>query len=85
MMTEVLKIRRLRREAASRYLDDTWGIGRTPNTLAKLAVIGGGPMFRKDGRFPLYEADDLDDWARHQLSPPVRSTAELRLTARAKA
>ena len=77
-MTIVLKTRRLRRDEASNYLKDIWGISRTTKTLAKLAVIGGGPVFRKDGRFPLYEEDDLDDWARSQLSAPVRSTAELR-------
>ena len=69
--------RRLRRAAASQYLLETWGISRTPNTLAKLAVTGGGPVFEKDGRIPLYTEPALDDWVRAQLSPPVSSTAEL--------
>ena len=81
-MADAPKVQRLRRVDASRYLRDTWGMSRTPKTLAKLAVIGGGPAFRKDGRFPLYESDALDEWAREQLSEPVRSTAELRVIAR---
>ena len=71
------KARRLRRKEASDYLLDTWGMSRTPKTLAKLAVIGGGPVFEKDGRFPLYLPEKLDDWARSQLSPLVSSTSEL--------
>ena len=71
------KSRRLRRAEASRYLNKEWGISRTPKTLAKLAVTGGGPVFEKDGRIPLYTEPALDDWARAQLSPPVSSTAEL--------
>ncbi len=81
-MPDAPKIRRLRRVDASEYLWDNWGISRTPKTLAKLAVVGGGPAFRKDGRFPLYETDALDEWAREQLTDSVRSTAELRGMAR---
>ena len=71
------KARRFRRIEASQYLLETWGISRTPKTLAKLAVVGGGPAFEKDGRFPLYLPEKLDDWAQSQLSPLVSSTAEL--------
>lgn len=71
------KVRRLRRVAASVYLLDVWGISRTKTTLAKLATLGGGPIFEKDGRIPLYTPESLDNFAREQLSPPVRSTAEL--------
>ena len=76
-MNDFIKVRRLRRVEASRYLLDEWGISRTPKTLAKLAVIGGGPAYQKDGRFPLYTIDALDDWVRSQLSPTVTSTAQL--------
>ena len=48
-------------------------------TLAKLAVVGGGPAYRKAGKFPLYEPDDLDEWALAKLSAKVRSSSELRL------
>lgn len=59
-MTDILKGRRLRRVEASHYLLNTWGISRTPKTLAKLAVTGGGPAYQKDGRFPLYTVESLD-------------------------
>ena len=58
-------------------LAEQWGISRTPKTLAKLATIGGGPTFRRMGRVPLYDPDDLDAWVNALLSPPVRSTSEL--------
>ncbi len=73
----IKKTRRLRRKEASVYLLREWGISRTPATLAKLATIGGGPPFEKDGRFPLHTEEGLDDWARSQLSPLVHSTSEL--------
>ena len=42
-------------------------------TLAKLACVGGGPCFRKAGRWPLYSPADLDAWARDLLGqPPTR-------------
>jgi hypothetical protein len=70
--------RPLRRAEASKYLDETHAIRRAPGTLAKLAVVGGGPRYRVAGRTPLYTPDDLDAWAESILSPPVRSTSELR-------
>lgn len=76
-MTDILKRRRLRRVEASHYLLNTWGISRTLKTLAKLAVTGGGPAYQKDGRFPLYTIESLDDWVASQLSPTVTSTAQL--------
>ena len=66
----------LRRQAASVYLRETHGLDRAPSTLAKLAVIGGGPIFRRAGRVPLYSADDLDEWVASKLSQPMRSTSE---------
>jgi hypothetical protein len=44
--------------------------------MAKLAVVGGGPLFRKAGRFPLYEIVDLDAWAHLKLGPKRRSTSD---------
>jgi hypothetical protein len=69
---------RLRRAKAAEYLLESHGIQRTVGTLAKLAVIGGGPRFRVAGRTPLYETTDLDTWAESILSPVVGSTSELR-------
>jgi hypothetical protein len=67
----------LRRKEASRYLRDTHGLERAPTTLAKLAVIGGGPAFRRAGRIPLYARADLDDWVASILSGPMRTTSEV--------
>ena len=64
----------LRREAAAKYLQEQYG-SITRATLAKLACIGGGPLFRKFGRYPLYLRADLDSWAQMRLSPPVTSTS----------
>lgn len=66
----------LRRKAASKYLNQTHGVQRAPSTLAKLAVIGGGPVFRRVGRIPLYSTEDLDDWVSSILSKPMRSTSD---------
>jgi hypothetical protein len=69
--------RLLRRKTASEYLLETHGLDRAPSTLAKLAVIGGGPIFRRIGRVPLYATDDLDKWVASKLSAPMRSTSDL--------
>ena len=68
--------RLLRRKAASAYLYKIHGLERAPSTLAKLAVIGGGPIFRRVNRVPLYSTDDLDEWVASKLSGPMRSTSD---------
>ena len=65
----------LRRVDAAHYVRNTWGIPCSTRWLAKLAVTGGGPIFRKAGRFPIYNPADLDDWARSRISAPRRSTS----------
>jgi hypothetical protein len=65
----------LRRAAAAQYVRDHWGQPCSAKWLAKLAVVGGGPIYRKAGRFPLYAPDDLDRWAQERLSAPRRSTS----------
>jgi hypothetical protein len=45
-------------------------------TLATLATRGGGPLYRKFGRVPLYRWGDLLDWAESRMSAPMRSTSE---------
>jgi hypothetical protein len=69
--------RLLRRTEAARYVHETWGYPCSPKTLAKYAVIGGGPRFRKAGRYPLYHPDDLDGWVGEKLSDVVTSTSQL--------
>ena len=63
---------------ASAYLSELHGITLSPATLAKLAVVGGGPAFRKDGPFPLYELDILDAFAAARLGPLRTSTGDQR-------
>jgi hypothetical protein len=66
----------MRRKEAAQYLKEKYGVG-SPATLAKLATVGGGPIFRKNGRIPIYQAEDLDAWALAKIGKPVRSTSEL--------
>jgi hypothetical protein len=65
--------RPLRRSEASSYLAQRHGIVRAPSTLAKLAVVGGGPKFYSAGRFPLYPLAELDSWAA-SISGPLRGS-----------
>ena len=67
----------MRRSDAARYIRETYGIPCVATTLAKYACVGGGPTFRKAGRFPVYARDDLDAWANRRLSKFVRSSSEL--------
>jgi hypothetical protein len=69
---------RLRRADASRYLMQVHGLCYTHATLAKLATVGGGPAFQKDGKRPLYTPAALDAWVQQKLSKVVTSTSELR-------
>jgi hypothetical protein len=73
--TPATEPRFLRRADAAKYLKDKYGMG-SANTLAKTASVGGGPAFRKLGRFPVYSVEDLDAWARSKMSALVRSTSE---------
>jgi hypothetical protein len=70
----------LRRRDAAAYVQSVYGIPCTPQWLAKLAVIGGGPLFRYSGRFPLYESATLDAWVKERIGPSVRTTAERTVT-----
>jgi hypothetical protein len=65
----------LRRADAAQYVRDTWGIPCSTRWLAKLAVTGGGPVFRKAGRFPIYDPSDLDAWAEARIGAPQQSTS----------
>ena len=67
----------LRRDAAAEYVQQNWGVPCSPKTLAKLAVTGGGPQYRKVGRCPVYTVADLDEWVQSRISNPIRSTSEL--------
>lgn len=75
-MNEISNSRRyLRRVDAARYVREQWGIPCSYRWLAKLAVTGDGPIFRKAGRFPVYLPTDLDAWAEGRIGEPRRSTS----------
>jgi hypothetical protein len=67
---------RMRRKLASEYLFEEHGVSLSPATLAKLAVIGGGPPFMKDGPYPIYERSGLDVFAIARLGPLRTSTSD---------
>jgi predicted DNA-binding transcriptional regulator AlpA len=72
------KRRALKRSEVPEYLLEEYGFSRTAATLAKLAVTGGGPRFRKIGaRTVVYDVADIDAWAASITSEPVASTSEL--------
>lgn len=69
----------MRRAEAAAYIRETYRLPCADKYLAKLAVIGGGPAFRKASRWPIYDQTDLDAWAQARISPRVFSTSELKV------
>src|SRR5580692_7310136 len=67
--------RLLRRAEAAKHIQNKWGYPCSPRTLAKYAVVGGGPAFRRAGRFPMYSDMDLDNWIISRLGPRITSTS----------
>lgn len=63
-----------RRTDAAAYLSSTYGFPCSKAWLAALVSKGGGPVFRKAGRVPLYSKEDLDAWAQARLSAPFRAS-----------
>jgi len=74
-MSEISGKRRLSRKEAAEYLTNL-GYRVAPTTLAKLASVGGGPLFTSFGRRPLYTPTDLLNWAQARSSGPRRSTSD---------
>jgi hypothetical protein len=68
--------RDMTRVETAQYISDHW-FPCSHRTLAKLAVIGGGPAFRKAGRTPLYSPALADTWAASKIGPFVLSTSEI--------
>jgi hypothetical protein len=66
----------LRREQAANYLAAKYGFG-SKRTLAKLACVGGGPLFHKSGRLALYRPTDLDAWALSRIGAARKSTSDI--------
>jgi hypothetical protein len=71
MLETTPRKRSLTRREASEYLTRNWF------PVSRNATIGGGPIFSKAGRVPLYAEQDLDRYAQEKIEPPVRSTSEL--------
>ena len=65
------------RADAARYVREAWGLPCSRAWLAKLAVVGGGPVFHKAGKTPLYSPGDLDAWAEARVGAARRSTSVL--------
>ena len=65
----------LRRADAAAYITARYGFPCSRQWLAKLAVVGGGPKFRKAGKYPIYDPADLDQWAQSRIGPVQRSTS----------
>jgi hypothetical protein len=67
----------LRRDDAAAYVRQKHKISCTAGYLAKLASIGGGPVFhRLHNRWALYTEQDLDSWAQSRISGPLRKASE---------
>lgn len=77
--------RYLSRTEAAQYIQSRYGFPCSRQWLAKLAVLGGGPIFRKAGRNPIYAPVELDDWAMARIGEPQRSTSDVPTTASASA
>jgi hypothetical protein len=66
----------MRRRLAGQYLKANYGFG-SPAWLAKLATVGGGPVFCKAGKTVLYRRTDLDSWAVARIGKPQTSTSDV--------
>jgi hypothetical protein len=64
------------RREASVYLWERWRLSYTPATLARLASLGTGPIYRKRGPYAYYQDEDLDAFAHTKISGPMRKASE---------
>ena len=68
----------LTRAESEAYLKEYWGDPAvvTAKTLAKMAVVGGGPKFCRFGRRVASTPEWLDEWAESRMSAVVTSTSD---------
>jgi hypothetical protein len=67
----------LRRQEASRYLRETYGLQVQPSTMAKwFCTKSDGPKAFSAGRIPLYPRAELDAWATRRLGPLRTSSSD---------
>ncbi len=76
MTDAVIEERRLNRRQAAEFLEER-GYTIAVATLEKYATLGGGPVFEKFGRKPLYKPSDLLSWVAARRTGPLRSTSDL--------
>ena len=61
--------RYLNRTGAASYVTQKYGFPCSEQTLAKLAVKGQGPQFKRaNGRFAVYPVAGLDAWAATRIA-----------------
>jgi hypothetical protein len=70
-----LNERKLDRKEASAFLASR-GYSVSTTTLDKYACLGGGPVYEKFGRRPLYTESGLLAWVASKTSAPQRHTSE---------
>lgn len=66
----------LTRKEQAAYLKAKWNLTYSPNTLGKLATLGGGPKYQRFGNKAVSTAEWLDDWVQGKLTAPRISTSE---------
>jgi hypothetical protein len=66
----------LRRAQAAQYVRNQYGFPCSTALLDKLASLGGGPVYRRANRVPLYAREDLDAWAEARISAPMGKASE---------
>ena len=75
----------LRRAQAAHYVRQRWGLPCSHAHLHKLTSVGGGPVFHRAGRWPLYSKADLDNWAKAKISGPMQKASDIPVEAAPKA
>ncbi|MGE4061677.1 MAG: helix-turn-helix transcriptional regulator [Sphingomonadales bacterium] len=54
-------------------------VGLSRRTLEKMRTAGGGPRFRKHGRYVRYHIDDLDEWSAEHVKTSTSEPDRQRL------
>ncbi|MCE7887709.1 MAG: DNA-binding protein [Alphaproteobacteria bacterium PRO2] len=70
----------LTRTESEKYLIEKYGRAGavSAKTLAKLACVGGGPVFCRIGRRIAYLPSDLDAWVKSRSSGPLINTGTVK-------
>lgn len=71
--------KKLIRAEVPTYLAENWGLRCSRASLARLAVVGGGPAFHRSGRNAYYDRTGLDQWAQEKLGDPAETATAHRV------